>query len=231
MELQFYGPGYVPQFEGFGCTATQYCAAMTIDSLTENQNTRRPRTTRSACNDYVLGGAEPINWAYITRSGRVSGPGEPAVHGHRSTNPNFTAVNPNPGRGPVHEPGRQDPHPPARHARGATRRSDRPHHATAGSMTASVANGFGHILFTPNSTTCQEAPYAFHPEYSTADPRGNTWSAHTYNIAYSDELGHFENCRGDRPERQLHRSRRPGPNPRPGRHRLPPRGRLEPGPH
>ena len=34
MELQFYGPGYVPQFEGFGCTATQYCAAMTIDSRT-----------------------------------------------------------------------------------------------------------------------------------------------------------------------------------------------------
>ena len=32
MELQFYGPGYVEQFEGFGCTATQYCAAMTIDS-------------------------------------------------------------------------------------------------------------------------------------------------------------------------------------------------------
>ena len=32
MELQFYGPGYVPQFEGFGCTAHQYCAAMTIDS-------------------------------------------------------------------------------------------------------------------------------------------------------------------------------------------------------
>ena len=24
MELQFYGPGYVPQFEGFGCAAHQY---------------------------------------------------------------------------------------------------------------------------------------------------------------------------------------------------------------
>ena len=36
------------------------------------------------------------------------------------------------------------------------------------------------------------APYAFHPEYSTANPRGNTWSAHTYNVAYSDEIGHFE---------------------------------------
>ena len=39
MELQFYGPGYVPQFEGFGCAAHQYCAAMTIDSRTLNQNT------------------------------------------------------------------------------------------------------------------------------------------------------------------------------------------------
>ena len=40
-------------------------------------------------------------------------------------------------------------------------RSDRP--GRAGSMTASIANGFGHILYTPNSSTCQEAPYAFHP--------------------------------------------------------------------
>ena len=64
----------------------------------------------------------------------------------------------------------------------------------SGSMTASIANGFGHILYTPNSSTCQEAPYAFHPEYSTANTRGNTWSAHTYNVAMSDEIGHFENC-------------------------------------
>jgi len=64
-----------------------------------------------------------------------------------------------------------------------------------GSMTASTANGFGHILYTPgNSNPCQAAPYAFHPEYSTANPRGNTWSAHTYNVAMSDEIGHFENC-------------------------------------
>ena len=41
MELQFYGPGYVPQFEGFGCTATQYCAAMTIDSLASEPEHRR----------------------------------------------------------------------------------------------------------------------------------------------------------------------------------------------
>jgi hypothetical protein len=64
----------------------------------------------------------------------------------------------------------------------------------SGSMTASVANGFGHILYTPDSSTCHVAPYAFHPEYSTANTRGNTWSIHTYNIAMSGEIGHFENC-------------------------------------
>jgi hypothetical protein len=61
-------------------------------------------------------------------------------------------------------------------------------------MTASIANGFAHVLFTPKANTCTSAPYAFHPEYSTANPRGNTWSAHTYNVAYSDEIGHFEHC-------------------------------------
>jgi hypothetical protein len=63
-----------------------------------------------------------------------------------------------------------------------------------GSMTASVANGFGHILYRPHANNCKMKPYAFHPEYSTGNPRGNTWSAHTYNVAMSDEIGHFENC-------------------------------------
>lgn len=68
MELQFYGPGYVPQFEGFGCSAHQYCAAMTIDSFVQNQNTGVANT--AACNNYLLGGPEPINWAYVTKSGK-----------------------------------------------------------------------------------------------------------------------------------------------------------------
>ena len=87
-------------------------------------------------------------------------------------------------------------------------------------MTASTANGFAHVLYTPTATTCRSAPYAFHAEYSTANPRGNTWSAHTYNVAY---LGR------DRPLRALHhrgrglqlRRRRLG---RPGRPR---RGRRQ----
>ena len=84
-------------------------------------------------------------------------------------------------------------------------------------MTASIANGFGHVLYTPDSPTCQMEPYAFHPEYSTANPRGNTWSAHTYNVAFSDEIGHFENCVKIDANSQLREARDPG------------RGRVGPG--
>ena len=201
MELQFYGPGYVPQFEGFGCTATQYCAAMTIDSRTQDQNHAPagapPGTTgtenTAACNNYVLGGGEPVNWAYITRSGHSQAPANPLFSG-TLTDPVFTAINPNLSEDLLMSPG----------DRILIHMHDTPAGfqvnlvdlttGQRGSMTASIANGFGHILYTPNSSTCQEAPYAFHPEYSTANPRGNTWTAHTYNVAMSDELGHFENC-------------------------------------
>jgi hypothetical protein len=191
MELQFYGPGYVPQFEGFGCTARQYCANMTIDSFVSDQNTGIDNT--AACNNFVLGGVEPINWAYITRSGIPQAPASPLSSGTLD-NPNFTQLNPDPAKVLLMNPGdRIRMH---MHDTPAGFRVDMTDLTTgqSGSMTASVANGFGHILYTPNSNTCHEEPYAFHPEYSTGIPRGNTWSAHTYNIAASDEIGHFENC-------------------------------------
>jgi len=191
MELQFYGPGSVPQFEGFGCTAHQYCAAMTIDSFVSNQNTGIDNT--SACNNYILGGVEPVNWAYITRSGKSQAPANPLFTG-TFTSPNFSAVNPNLSKDLFMNPGdRVRIH---MHDTWAGLQINLTDLTTgqAGSMTASVANGFGHILYTPNSSTCHVAPYAFHPEYSTANPRGNTWSLHTYNVAMSDEIGHFENC-------------------------------------
>jgi hypothetical protein len=191
MELQFYEPGYVPQFEGFGCTAHQYCAAMTIDSLSLNQNTGVANT--SACDNYILGGEEPVNWAYITRNGKSQAPANPLFTG-TFDNPDLSAVTPDLNKDLLMNPGdRIRMH---MHDTPAGFRVDMTDLTTGrhGSMTASIANGFGHILYTPNSGTCQAAPYAFHPEYSTANPRGNTWSAHTYNVAMSDEIGHFENC-------------------------------------
>jgi hypothetical protein len=191
MELQFYGPGYIPQFEGFGCAKTQYCAAMNIDSFVTNQNTGVANT--NACNNYVLGGPEPVNWAYITKSGVSQAPANPLFTG-TVTNPNFAAVNPDLAKDLLMSPGDT-----IRIHMSDTRagfRVDMTDLTTGqhGSMTASIANGFGHILYTPNSSTCHEAPYAFHPEYSTASTRGTTWSIHTYNVAESDEIGHFENC-------------------------------------
>ena len=191
MELQFYGPGYVPQFEGFGCTAHQYCAAMTIDSFNQDQNTGVSNT--AACDNYILGGVEPINWAYITKSGVSQAPANPLFTGTFSA-PNLSAVTPDPTKDLFMSPGdRIKIH---MHDTAAGFRVDMVDRTTGrrGSMTASTANGFGHVLYTPNSDTCQAEPYAFHPEYSTANPRGNTWSAHTYNVAFSDEIGHFENC-------------------------------------
>src|SRR6266516_3379990 len=191
MELQFYGPGYVPQFEGFGCAATVYCAAMTIDSFNQDQNTGQFNT--GACNNYILGGPEPINWAYITKSGVSQALADPLFTG-TFDNPNFAAVNPDFNRDLMMKPGdRIRIH---LHDTPAGFRADLTDLTTnqTGSMTASVANGFAHVLYEPTSNTCHSAPYAFHPEYSTANPRGNTWSAHTYDVAFSDEIGHFEHC-------------------------------------
>jgi hypothetical protein len=64
-----------------------------------------------------------------------------------------------------------------------------------GSMTASAANGFAHPLFQPTASTCSEAPYAFHPMYATSSEHTRVpWTAHTYNVSFSDEIGHFEYC-------------------------------------
>jgi hypothetical protein len=64
-----------------------------------------------------------------------------------------------------------------------------------GSMTASIANQFGQVNFQPAAATCSVTPYAFHPMYSTSSEHTRVpWAAHTYNVAFSDEIGHFEYC-------------------------------------
>ena len=62
-------------------------------------------------------------------------------------------------------------------------------------MVSSARNGFGQVLFQPDSPTCNVAPYDFHAMYSTSNLHTRTpWSGGTSNIAFSDELGHFEFC-------------------------------------
>ncbi|MFI5099514.1 MAG: hypothetical protein ACHQE5_03235, partial [Actinomycetes bacterium] len=38
----------------------------------------------------------------------------------------------------------------------------------SGSMTASIANGFGQVVNAPKAKKCTSRPYAFHAEYNTA---------------------------------------------------------------
>src|SRR2546430_17708788 len=64
-----------------------------------------------------------------------------------------------------------------------------------GSMTASMANGFAQVVFDPDAKTCTSRPYAFHPMYATSSEHTRVpWAAHSYNVAFSDEIGHFNYC-------------------------------------
>ena len=91
MELQFYGPGYVPQFEGFGCTAHAVLREHDDRLPLLDQNTGV--ANNADCDNFILGGEEPINWAYITKSGVSQAPADPLFTG-TFDNPNFAAVNP-----------------------------------------------------------------------------------------------------------------------------------------
>jgi hypothetical protein len=62
-------------------------------------------------------------------------------------------------------------------------------------MTASVANGFAQIVFDPDAKTCTSRPYACHPMYATSNEHTRVpWAAHSFNVAFSDEIGHYNYC-------------------------------------
>ena len=181
-EMQFYPPGWVPWPAGIGCTAKQWCAALNIDTFSTNENTGQFNNT--ACLNTV--GPEPVNFAFITKNGKATSPANPAhpehfvpdlAHDFLMNSGDAISVRmfdtANGLRVVIH---------------------DRTRHTT-GSMTASAGNGFGNVVFDPSATTCTVTPYNFHPEFSTSTPlTRNVSAAHTYNVAFSDEIGHFEYC-------------------------------------
>jgi hypothetical protein len=185
MEMQFYPPGWGP----ISCTDAnggqdgKWCAALTIDSDPENMNTGEENN--ADCQNIV--GPEPVNYAIITKSGHPVAPASPETgFGNQAIVTPDTLEFSNGDKLTV------DMH-------------DTPagfqvviHDLTtgqSGSMTASVANGFGHALFQPNAAKCTFVKYAFHPMFSTTSEATRTlWAAHTYNVAFSDEIGHFEYC-------------------------------------
>ena len=189
MEMQFYPPGWAPfqDLGGISCSPTQWCAALNIDSLSENANTGQDLNT--ACQNAIVGGLEYVNFAFVTKNGTPQAPPDPL----NATGATFT---PDPARDLFMGSGDQlvvEMHDTAAGFRVVIRDLT---NGQSGSMTASAANGFAQVNFEPPpSTGCAVTPYNFHPMYSTSSEDTRVpWAAHSYNVAFSDEIGHWEYC-------------------------------------
>lgn len=184
LELQFYPPGWAPFQNGISCDARKWCAAMAIFSLSLDMNNGVQNNTD--CLNKV--GLEPANFAFITRNGRPHAPAAPLDLSLES----FT---PNPGTDLFMNAGDRVTISVHDSPAGLVTAIQDRNTGQSGSMTASAANGFAQINFEPNAATCSQTPYTFRPMYSTSSEHTRVpWAAHSYNVAYSDEIGHFEYC-------------------------------------
>jgi hypothetical protein len=182
LELQFYPPGWATSY-----TTNQYAVALHINSYSvQALGPTGPIANNTDCQNKV--GLETTTFALLTLDGKSQAPGDPL-----NSDPNKQAVIAgetflmNPGDTLI-----------------VTIRDTEDGLLTTvkdlttgltGFMTASIANGFAQIVFDPNATTCTSRPYAFHPMYATSSEHTRVpWAAHTYNVAFSDEIGHFNYC-------------------------------------
>lgn len=184
LELQFYPPGWVSFEKAISCDATQWCAAMAIFSFNRNQNTGVDNN--ADCLNKV--GVEPANFAFLTKSGTPQAPPAPLD----LTLASFT---PDPSRDLFMNSGDALDISIHDSPDGLVTEIDDLTTGESGAMTASVANGFAQVNYDPTAATCTQTPYAFHPMYSTSSEHTRVpWAAHSYNVAFSDEIGHFEYC-------------------------------------
>lgn len=87
MEMQFYPPGWAPWPAGNSCDARQWCAALNIDSLSENPVTGQ--VLNPTCS--AVTGLEYVNFAFITKNGKPQ-PNSPPNPVHSTLN----TLTPNP---------------------------------------------------------------------------------------------------------------------------------------
>ncbi|HEY7075868.1 MAG TPA: hypothetical protein VH418_10875 [Solirubrobacteraceae bacterium] len=190
-EIQFYSPGWVgwPVWEkalgATTCDPTRWCAAMNVFSLLEDPV--NGTLQNDSCAAKV--GIETWNFAFVTRNGRALAPANPLDATLDTFTPDGRVLFMNPGdrvRLTMHDT-----------PSGLRADIDDLTNGRSGSMTASPANGFAHIKFDPTGDSCQAIPYAFHPMYSTASEQTRVpWAAHSYNVGFSEEIGHFQHCDG-----------------------------------
>jgi hypothetical protein len=181
LELQFYPPSWVQQPAGFSCDPQRWCAAMAIFSFNQNQN--NGVLNNADCLNRV--GVEPANYAFITRSGKPTDPTDPFGINFR-VDPSKDLMMHGSDQVTI---GIQDT------AHGLQIVLHDVTTGQSGSMTASAANGFKSVNYDPSAAQCTETPWDVHPAYATSSETTRVpWAAHSYNVAASDEIGHFEYC-------------------------------------
>jgi hypothetical protein len=185
MEMQFYPPGWLFALFGEG-TATQWTAALNIDSFQDNANTGQ--TNNPACS--AITNDEYVNFAFIQTDGLPFPAGSPSPLGPAvSTNAKTLLMN----------PGDELIVTLADTKHGLKITIQDLTTGQSGFMIASGANGFASVRWDPNGTECSFAthnlPHDFHPAYATSSEHTRVpGAAHSYNITFSDEIGHFEYC-------------------------------------
>jgi hypothetical protein len=186
MEMQFYPPGWAEWPPGVSCDPTKWCAALNIDSLSEDPVTGQVLNSTCAAKT----GLEYVNFAFITHDGVPIGPPNPVDATFSTFNPVNNSDVSFFNSGDQLSVALAD----TTHGLGITI-TDSTHPGQSGLMVASAANNFGMVNFAPTGTSCTNIPYDFHPMYSTSSETTRVqWAAHSYNIAFSDEIGHFDFC-------------------------------------
>lgn len=182
LELQFYPPGWV-----IGYTPSQYAVALHINSFSVKAAGRKGSIANNVdCQNKV--GLETTAFALLTLDGKSQAPGDPL-----NNDPNKQAVLP--GETFLMNPGDTLIVTVRDTEEGLLTMVQDLTTGQTGSMTASIANGFAQIVFDPDATTCTSRPYAYHPMYATSNEHTRVpWAAHSYNVAFSDEIGHYNYC-------------------------------------
>ncbi len=173
MELQFYPPG-----APFSLDDTHWDAALIIFSIGYDQN--RGVANNPDCLQKV--GLESINSAHVTLNGNSDLPAGPLAPIAAIPDPNsYLAMNP----GNVISLLMHDT--PQGFQAIVVDLTTGQH----GAMTASIPNGFSHVIFDPDGSTCRSEPYSFHPMYSTAGLHTRVpWTVHSYNVGIAVEIGY-----------------------------------------
>jgi hypothetical protein len=180
MELQFYPPGFTPFIDSTSCSPTQWCAALTIDSLECTFNF-------ASCNNSCI---EPVNFAFLQTNGIPAGPPAPQNVTAATLLGNSKTLKMNPrdtlkvSISDVSDSGSPD--------RGGLRASVTDvTTGRTGFIVASAKNGFGNTSI----ADCSGTPFSFHAEYSTAKQKNQVpWAALEGGVLMQQEIGHGEAC-------------------------------------